>query len=154
MKLSEFKQHLSRLDSFEILFQNGTFIPKHFHITEMGVLNKKYTDCGNTFREENYFTFQLWYAEDTWHRLTSQKTIKIIEAIEKNIVCNDYEILVEYQDKNTIGKYTLDFQKGHFVLLPTQTTCLAQNNCGIPNEKIKKNLSKIVNSCTPNSGCC
>ena len=26
------------------------------HITEMGVVNKKYTDCGNTFREENYFS--------------------------------------------------------------------------------------------------
>ncbi|MCH4830635.1 hypothetical protein BWK60_04820 [Flavobacterium covae] len=154
MKLSEFKQHLSKLDSFDISFVDGTFIPKHFHITEMGVLNKKYTDCGNTFREENYFTFQLWHAEDTYHRLTSHKTIKIIEAIEKNIVCSDYEILVEYQDKNTIGKYRLDFQKEHFVLLPTQTTCLAQDNCGIPNEKIKKNLNKLVNSCIPNSGCC
>ncbi|MFK7001525.1 DUF6428 family protein [Flavobacterium oreochromis] len=154
MKLSEFKQYLSKSNSFDIILTDGTYVPKHFHITEMGVINKKYTDCGNTFREENYFTFQLWFANDTSHRLTSEKTVQIIESIEKNIICNDYEIIVEYQNQNTIGKYKLDFLEGHFLLLPTQTTCLSKDKCGIPKQKIKKNLNEITNCCTPDSNCC
>jgi len=38
------------------------------------------------------------------------------------------------------------------------TACLAQDACGIPSEKVKKNLSELsVNqnaSCTPGGGCC
>lgn len=154
MKLSEFKKTLESIDSFEIQLPDGSFVPKHFHITEMGTIHKKYTDCGNTFREENYFTFQLWYAQDIWHKLTSDKVLKIISGIEKNTVLGDDSILVEYQDQNTIGKFGLEFNGNHFVLVPTQTTCLANDHCGIPTEKIKKNLKEITNCCSTESGCC
>lgn len=154
MKLSEFKKHLEKTNEFQIQLPNGNFVPKHFHITEMGIINKKYTDCGNTFREENYFTFQLWYSVDTWHQLTSEKVLKIISGIEKNTNVGDNDILVEYQDENTIGKFGLEFNGENFELTPTKTTCLAQDNCGIPTEKIKKSLKELSSCCTPESGCC
>ncbi|RXR19339.1 hypothetical protein EQG63_07820 [Flavobacterium amnicola] len=154
MKLSEFKRQLALVSEFAIQLPTGEFVPNHFHITEMGIINKKYTDCGNTFREENYFTFQLWYSQDTWHRLTSEKVLKIIAGIEKNTNVDDFDILVEYQDENTIGKFGLEFTGEHFRLTSTKTTCLAQDNCGIPTEKIKKNIQELASCCTPNSGCC
>lgn len=154
MKLSEFKKYLADTENFAIQLPNGAFVPEHFHITEMGVINKKYTDCGNTFREENYFTFQLWYSTDTWHRLTAEKVLKIIAGIEKNMNVEDYDILVEYQGAETIGKFGIDFKENKFLLTSTKTTCLAQDNCGIPVEKIKKNLSEVTSCCTPNSNCC
>lgn len=154
MKLSEFKKYLANSESFAVQLPNGTFVPNHFHITEMGVVNKKYTDCGNTFREENYFTFQLWYSTDTWHKLTSEKVLKIIAGIEKNIQVEDYDILVEYQGEDTIGKFGLGFNGKDFLLESTKTTCLAQDNCGIPTEKIKKNLSEMTSCCAPESNCC
>jgi len=154
MKLSEFKRQLEQAAEFAIQLPNGEFVPNHFHITEMGIINKKYTDCGNTFREENYFTFQLWYSQDTWHRLTSEKVLKIISGIEKNTNVGDFDILVEYQGENTIGKFGLEFNGENFQLNATKTTCLAQDNCGIPVEKIKKNLKEVTSCCTTESSCC
>ena len=69
----------------------------------------------------------------------------------------DFEIEVEYQD-NTIGKYDLGFNGKDFLLLNKQTACLAQDQCGIPTEKTKLNLTQLSpdnsSSCTPGNGCC
>jgi hypothetical protein len=154
MKLSEFKTRLQEVEKLSIQLPDKTFVPAHFHITEMGITNKKYTDCGNTFREENYFTFQLWYAEDVDHRLETNKVLKIINGIERNLPSEDLKIQVEYQDTNTIGKYNLGFQNGNFELKSTKTTCLAMENCGLPLEKIKLKINELATSCLPNSGCC
>jgi Family of unknown function (DUF6428) len=154
MKLSEFKIRLHEVETFSIQLPDKTFVPAHFHITEMGIINKKYTDCGNTFREENYFTFQLWFANDIEHRLETNKVLKIVSGIEKNLTTQDLEIQVEYQDTNTIGKYKLGFNNGNFDLIPTKTTCLAMENCGIPLEKMKIKINELSTSCSPNSGCC
>ena len=104
--------------------------------------------------KKTIFTFQLWYSEDTWHQLTSEKVLKIIAGIQKNTAVGDFDILVEYQDANTIGKFGLEFNGEHFKLTSTKTTCLAQDNCGIPTEKIKKNLKEVTSCCTTESGCC
>jgi hypothetical protein len=155
MKVSEFKKQLENNAQLGFNLPNGQKVPAHFHITEMGYINKKYTDCGNTFREENYFSFQLWYANDTDHRLTADKVIKIIAGIEKNIGENDYEIQVEYQGEDTIGKFKLATATTGFKLIPTQTTCLAMDSCGSPKDKIKiGTLKEAASSCAPNSGCC
>ena len=68
----------------------------------------------------------------------------------------DLEIEVEYQGA-TIGKYGLDFDGTHFLLINTQTDCLAKDNCGIPEEKKKVALSSLETAapcCDPSSGCC
>jgi hypothetical protein len=67
----------------------------------------------------------------------------------------DVEIEVEYQAE-TIGKFGLEFDGTNFVLTTKQTDCLAKDNCGIPVEKTKVELSSLEssNSCTPGGGCC
>jgi hypothetical protein len=156
MKLSQIKSILATVETVNFQLPSGSLVPEHFHVTEVGLITKNFIDCGGTVRNETVVNFQLWNANDVDHRLKPQKLINIIELSEKKLGIKDYEIEVEYQD-TTIGKYDLDFNGTDFILLNKQTACLAQDQCGIPQEKPKMRLSEMnkeVKSCSPNSGCC
>ena len=156
MKLSEVKNLLPSLQKIEFKLPDGTKVPEHFHVTEVGEITKKFIDCGGTVREEKVINFQLWEANDFDHRLAPQKLLSIIELSEKTLNLGDYEIEVEYQAE-TIGKYGLRFNGFEFLLESKYTNCLATDKCGIPPEKIKVRLSdlnKASSGCTPGGGCC
>lgn len=157
MKLSEIKELLPTLEHVEFQLENGTFVPEHFHVTEVGQVNKKFIDCGGVVRDEKSVNFQLWNANDYEHRLKPAKLLNIIRLSEEKLQIEDAEIEVEYQS-DTIGKYDLTFNGKTFVLKPKTTACLAQDACGIPSEKQKKNLSELTvsqnSACKPGSGCC
>ena len=154
MKLSNIKEILPALDNVEFQVENGTFVPEHFHVTEVGVITKHFIDCGGTIRNEKVVNFQLWNANDFEHRLKPTKLLNIIKLSEEKLGIEDAEIEVEYQSE-TVGKYDLNFNGKHFVLKNKQTACLASDACGIPAEKQKVKLSELNNACcTPNSGCC
>ena len=156
MKLSQIKSILATVEVVNFKLPNGTSVPEHFHVTEVGLITKNFIDCGGTVRNETVVNFQLWNANDFEHRLKPQKLMNIIQLSEKVLGIQDYEIEVEYQD-TTIGKYDLDFNGSDFVLVNKQTACLAQDQCGIPSEKQKVRLSEMnneVSSCTPGGSCC
>lgn len=155
MKLSEVKQILDTLETINFQLPDKTFVPEHFHVTEVGLITKNFVDCGGMVRKETVVNFQLWDANDTDHRLKPQKLLNIIQLSEKVLGIEDFEIEVEYQDA-TIGKYGLGFDGRHFQLLNKQTACLAQDQCGIPPEKQKINLSEINQNtcCSPGESCC
>lgn len=157
MKLSDVKQILPTLQNVEFQLENGTFVPEHFHVTEVGIINKNFIDCGGVIRSEKVANFQLWNADDFEHRLKPGKLLHIIQLSQEKLgIEEDLEIEVEYQDQ-TIGKYDLDFNGETFVLKNKTTACLAQDACGIPADKMKKKLSELAvnsNSCVPGSGCC
>ena len=157
MKLSDFKKQLSTITDINFVLQNGTVVPKHFHVTEVGQVTKRFIDCGGTVKNEKVVNFQLWEANDFDHRLAPQKLNEIIALSEKILGIEDAEIEVEYQSE-TIGKYGVEFNGKDFVLTTTQTNCLAQDKCGIPPEKLKVSLSDLQNTnqscCTPGGKCC
>lgn len=158
MKLSELEKELKELDSITILKPNGGFVPKHFHVTEIGLIEKKYIDCGGTVREERKIGFQLWEADDLDHRLTPEKLKSIIELSKETLNLPDEEIEVEYQGE-TIGKYGFDFDGYYFHLRSTLTDCLAPDKCGVPEVKKKVSLRELSannskSGCAPGSGCC
>ena len=157
MKLSEVKDLLPMLENVEFQLQNGTFVPEHFHVTEVGMITKNFIDCGGVIRNEQVVNFQLWNADDFEHRLKPGKLLNIIQLSEEKLGIGNFEIEVEYQSE-TIGKYDLDFNGKNFVLRNKTTACLAQDACGIPSEKQKISLKELTatsaNSCTPGSGCC
>jgi len=155
MKLSEVKNKLKEIADVNFQLENGTLVPVHFHVTEVGVISKHFIDCGGTVRDEKVANFQLWEANDFDHRLKPQKLLGIIELSEKVLGIEDLEVEVEYQ-AGTIGKYGLDFNGTNFVLTNKQTNCLASDSCGIPQEKLKKPLIELASSscCTPGGGCC
>lgn len=156
MKLSEIKSILSTIEDITFVLENGAAVPEHFHVTEVGLITKKFIDCGGTIRNEKVINFQLWNANDYDHRLQPKKLLDIIELSEKALEIGDYEIEVEYQSE-TIGKYDLAFNGNTFLLLNKKTACLAEDQCGIPAAKPKLKLSEIQsqnNCCTPGAGCC
>jgi hypothetical protein len=157
MKLVTIKKHLKDLKTISFQLPDGSLVPEHFHVTEVGKVTKHFIDCGGTIRHEEVVNFQLWNANDYNHRLHPEKLTHIIELSEKTLGLNeDLEIEVEYQG-NTIGKYDLDFNGSSFLLVNKATACLAQDQCGIPTtEKPRVKLSDLQNqsACNPSSGCC
>ncbi|GGI57701.1 DUF6428 family protein [Winogradskyella haliclonae] len=157
MKLSEIKTHLEQLETIAFKLPNGNLVPSHFHVTEVGKISKTFIDCGGTLRQESVINFQLWEANDYDHRLHPEKLLSIINLSEEKLELKDVEIEVEYQS-DTIGKYSLGYSEGNFLLLSKQTDCLAKDNCGIPVEKPKLKLSELqtqaAGCCSPESGCC
>jgi hypothetical protein len=157
MKISEIKTSLNGLDTVEFVLPNGDTVPEHFHVTEIGLIDKKFIDCGGTVREEKLINFQLWTANDTDHRLLPKKLKDIIALSEKVLRIEDLEVEVEYQS-DTIGKYGLEFNGKSFQLVSKTTACLAMDQCGVPPQKQKLQLQELAvadqTSCKPGSGCC
>jgi hypothetical protein len=157
MKLSEVKEALENLDEVSFKLPNGNIIPVHFHVTEVGAITRHFIDCGGTERIEKVVNFQLWEARDFDHRLAPQKLKDIITLSEERLGLGNLEVEVEYQ-QDTIGKFDLDFIDGSFQLKRKQTACLAQDKCGIPEDKQPLPLTDLggndVDTCTPGGGCC
>ena len=160
MKLSEVKLVLKKLDKIGFQLANGTLVPNHFHVTEVGKITKHFIDCGGVVRNEEVANFQLWNANDYDHRLHPEKLLNIIELSEKILKIDNLEIEVEYQSQiegsETIGKFGLDFDGTNFLLTSKQTNCLAQDQCGVPEGKQNVRLSDLNEEpcCTPSSNCC
>jgi len=158
MKLSELKQQLLSMDTLTFILPNGTSVPSHFHVTEVGQIEKSFIDCGGMVRKEKTIGLQLWKSIDFHHRLKASKLLSIIEICEQQLHLSDEEIEVEYQGE-TIEKYGLAYSEGIFLLTQTKTACLAEDSCGITLPKISVSLSELGsnekgNTCTPGSGCC
>lgn len=157
MTISQLKTELQKLSTIAFQLPDGSFVPGHFHVTEVGKITKHFIDCGGTVRHEEVANFQLWEANDYDHRLHPDKLLNIVELSENVLRLPNLEIEVEYQMEATIGKYSLDFDGVQFQLASKQTNCLAKDHCGIPPEKIKVRLSegKITPTCcSKETNCC
>jgi len=98
MKLIELKNILKENeDKFIIFCLEGNDVPYHFHLTEVGIENKVFIDCGGTIRCDQHCTLQLWVAHDVDHRLRSKKMLSILDLSKKIIENDDVEIKVEYE---------------------------------------------------------
>lgn len=150
MKLSDVKKALSKLSAVNFKLPDGSYVPQHFHVTEVGLVTKHFIDCGGVEREETVVNFQLWEAGDYDHRVAPQKFLNILDISKKVIGdADDFNIEVEYQ-QSTIGKFGLMFDGTDFVLVNKKTDCLAKDACGIPEKEYQANNS----CCSPKDGCC
>lgn len=152
MKMSEMKKYLSGIEAVNFKLPDGRYLPSHFHVTEVGLVTKHFIDCGGVERKETVANFQLWEAGDYDHRLAPQKFLHILNLSRKVLGEEDMAIEVEYQ-QDTIGKFGLEFDGKDFVLTQKQTACLAQDACGIPDNKTTQ-AQAAPSGCAPGSGCC
>ena len=153
MKIAEMKQTLAGLTAVSFRLPDGTLLPPHFHVTEVGLVTKHFVDCGGTERREAVANFQLWEAGDYDHRLAPQKFLGILEMAAKKLgLADDLAIEVEYQQA-TIAKFDLAFDGAEFALVPKQTACLAQDACGIPDAQFMP-PQLLMMACAPGGGCC
>ena len=135
MKLVELKNHLSRNPAANIRFHlpNGEFVPAHAHVTEVARIDKRFVDCGGTLRNDSMCRLQTWFADDTDHRLTAGKLVKILDKAKSFLLSDDLDVDVEHE----VG-YITQFPLESAEILPDEiilhlaerhTACLAMEKC-------------------------
>ena len=138
MKLFAVKKTLSELSAVNFKLPNGAYVPRHFHVTEAGLVTRHFIDCGGVERRETRVNLQLWQAGDHDHRLAARKFLHILNIAGKVIgEADDLAVEVEYQ-QDTIGRFGLEFDGMDFVLTPKQTDCLAKAACGRPDKAMQR----------------
>jgi hypothetical protein len=59
MKLSAVKQYLATAEAVNFQLPDGSFVPEHFHVTEVGLITRHFIDCGGVERIEKVVTFNF-----------------------------------------------------------------------------------------------
>jgi hypothetical protein len=116
------------------MLPDNSFVPQHYHITEVGKVQKDFIDCGGTVRSKKTCLIQIWVANDTDHRLETNKLASILE-MAMDLVGSNLEIEVEYEDQ-VISQYPLSNVEMTpsgilFYLGKNHTACLAPEKCGL-----------------------
>ncbi len=118
-----------------VMLPSGEFLPDHFHITEVGRVQKTFVDCGGTRRESVSCLLQAWSAHDLDHRLNAGKLAKILEMAAAVLESDELPVEVEYGADVAAHYFVSNVEvtpKGLlFVLAAKQTDCLAPDKCGI-----------------------
>ena len=135
MTIRELKQTLANSPAANVRFQlpNGDLVPAHAHVTEAARIDKRFVDCGGTFREESLCRLQTWVADDLDHRLTAQKLLKILDKATAVLISQDLEVDIEHE-VGYISQFPLESIEASesevLLRLSTRhTACLAQDQC-------------------------
>lgn len=115
------------------MLPDKSFIPAHYHITEVGRVQKDFIDCGGTVRLLTSCLLQIWVANDTDHRLETTKLAKIIKSA--HWLLDDLPVEVEYEGA-AVSQYPLGGAEITpsgilFYLGSKHTACLAPDKCGL-----------------------
>lgn len=153
-----FRQFQDQLDSagdvgLAIQLPSGQRLPPHFHITEVGNVQKRFIDCGGTFRQESTCVLQTLVAGDIDHRLKTGKLSQILTASSALSIAGNVPVELEIQG-STIELYSVANceRENDFLLIQLQaksTACLAEDKCGIGSA-----LPQIGDGCCGSTGCC
>ena len=133
-QLAEVLEHNSE-SSLRFVLPSGERIPDHFHITEVGRVEKNFIDCGGTRRKAVSCLLQAWSANDVDHRLEAGKLAKILKIAAATLGSTDLPVEIEY-GPDVAAQYQLaDVEVGedglHFILVGKQTDCLAKDRCSV-----------------------
>jgi hypothetical protein len=139
MQISKFKKTLSENTCRNIRFTlpTGTKAPPHAHVTEVALIEKKFIDCGGTFRTDSLCRLQTWFADDTNHRLTAGKLLAILDKSASFLGTGDLEVDVEHEapfvSQFPIEKVEVEGDALTIRLGVKHTACLAEDRCLPPN---------------------
>lgn len=128
---------------------DGALVPAHFHVTEVGRVQKDFIDCGGGVRAATSCLLQVWVADDVEHRLRSGKLGAILQLAAPLLKSTDLPVEIEYE-AGVVSQYPLTRAEvaSSGVLLHLgrkRTACLAPDRCGVDTGEA---------SCCPTSGCC
>ena len=151
MQLTEFKKALSENVGRNIRFilPTGGKIPLHAHVTEVARIDKKFIDCGGTQRSEAICRLQIWFQDDTDHRLTAGKLLAILNKSAPFLETEDLEVDVEYEAP-FIAQFPIEntVVEGDTLVVSlgiTHTACLAEDRCLPPKLNPPSILSPLPN---------
>ena len=132
-----------------VIWPDGEPIEAHFHVTEVGRVQKDFVDCGGTVRRVVTCLLQTWVGEDTDHRITAGKLLKAFDYAAPVLGGEDLPVELEYESCNVVQLRVIAIERSAEALVvrlaSKHTDCLAKDLC-IPNA--------TSTTCTPGSGCC
>ena len=122
-------------ERMHFLLPDKSFVPAHFHITEVGRVQKDFIDCGGTVRSATTCLLQVWVAHDVDHRLETTKLAKIMEIAQPLLGSDQLPVEIEYEG-DAISQYPLGGAESTpsgllFYLGSKHTACLAPEKCGV-----------------------
>jgi hypothetical protein len=135
MLLSELKRILTENAGRNLRFvlPTGSKVPPHAHVTEVAVVNKRFIDCGGTFRTESNCRLQTWLADDTDHRLTAGKLLAILAKSGSFLETEDLPVEVEHEapfiSQFPISEVATDDGVLMVRMGVKHTACLAEDRC-------------------------
>jgi hypothetical protein len=117
------------------MLPDKSFVPAHYHITEVGKVRKDFIDCGGTVRSTTSCLLQMWVADDVDHRLETTKLASIMRIARPLLESADLPMEVEYEQgvisQFPIGGMELTPSGLLFYLGTKHTACLAPEKCGV-----------------------
>jgi hypothetical protein len=120
-----------------IALPDGSRVPAHFHVTEVGHVAKKFVDCGGTFRASETCVLQVHVGSprDDGHRLTAGRLAKILDLAQPVLPAHDLPVEIEFEAE-VISQFPLASAQAHGAGLVLQlghkhTDCLAKDRCGL-----------------------
>jgi hypothetical protein len=133
-----------------VIWPDGEPIEAHFHVTEVGRVQKDFVDCGGTVRRLVTCLLQTWVGDDVDHRITGGKLLKAFEFASPVLEGEDLPVELEYEACNVVTLRVVAVENTGAALVVRlagkHTDCLAKELC-IP-------TPKNDGTCTPGSGCC
>ncbi len=153
MKLFELRAALAAAPDagINVVWTDGEPIEAHFHVTEVGRVQKDFVDCGGTVRSLVSCLLQTWVGDDVDHRITTTKLLKAIDAAALILRGEDLPVELEYEACNVVQLKVVSALVADGVLVlqlgKKNTDCLAKELC------VPSSVS-ASSGCLPGSGCC
>lgn len=154
MKLSELRAALSAHPDrpLSVIWTDGEPIEAHFHVTEVGRVQRDFIDCGGKLRRGVTCLLQTWVGEDVDHRITARKLLKAIELAAPVLGAEDLPVELEYESCNVVQVKVASVEASADALLirvaSKHTDCLAKDLC------LPTPASASSACCKPGQGCC
>lgn len=138
MNLSEFQSTLAAHPDLGLRFviDSQRAIADHFHVTEVGRVEKQFVDCGGVRRSTLACVLQTLVATDVDHRLTTTKLAKIVSLANSLDLPGETPVEIEHQERSiaidSVESARVVDGMLEFRLSAKQTACLAEDACGLP----------------------
>jgi hypothetical protein len=164
VKIREFLNLLqsSPASHVSVRLPDGSLVPKHFHITEVGHVKKRFIDCGGTHRIQETCLLQTWVHDDTEHRLEAGKLAAIFQRAGDILPHDELDVEMEHE-LDFVSQFPVESaeMKGDsliFNLGVKHTDCLARGVClpdsCAPKPPVALKIKTTAPTCAPGSGCC
>jgi hypothetical protein len=142
---------------FQILLPDGSAVPRSFHVTEVGRVQKTFIDCGGTQRISVACQLQVWVGEDVDHRIEAKKAAGILDKARSFLPDESVPVEIEYEDR-VISQYTIQAYQSNeesvvLRLAHKHTACLAPELCGLP-ALVKPIAGTAIANGPESSACC
>lgn len=116
-----------------VVWTDGEPIEAHFHVTEVGRVQKDFVDCGGTVRRLVTCLLQTWVGEDVDHRITGGKLLNAFAHARPILGDEDLPVELEYETCNVVQLVVASVKQEPDRLViqlgSKHTDCLAKELC-------------------------